>query len=138
MRIASIALAAMFLGVAALATVQAQEPISTTGPEGSISGRLIFEGWQPTYEEGAVNISFALFIIPADRPQPIDIVESLPRIEMADADGIFSIGGLGCADHCRRWGGGGGHRDPHPATEGAAHAHADTGSDWQHFRPTVR
>ncbi|MCH7811804.1 MAG: hypothetical protein IH958_04160 [Chloroflexi bacterium] len=99
MRIASIALAAMLLGVAALATVQAQEPISTTGPEGSISGRLIFEGWQPTYEEGAVNISFALFIIPADRPQPIDIVESLPRIEMADADGIFSIGGLANGDY---------------------------------------
>ena len=81
MRIASVALAAALLGVAALATVQAQEPT------GSISGRIIFDG-DPD--------ELLLGLYPANIPQPLTFSQEheFRTIVFPNDDGTFIFLGL--------------------------------------------
>lgn len=67
----------------------------TQEPTGSISGHIVFVGPQPDFDEGP-PIAFIVFVIPAHKPQPINLLENLnlQNIVIADMDGTVFAGAL--------------------------------------------
>jgi hypothetical protein len=97
MRATIVILAAALLGVAALTTAHAQEPTATPEHTGSISGRIVFEGFQPDFGASG-TLAYVLILLPGDLAQPIDAISNF-SLSVADAEGNFSFTGLVDGDY---------------------------------------